>query len=91
MNEENTKGKRGGSRPGAGRKGRASGSSRVIRVPESISGHVRNICEIYDDFVDDPKKKASCRKQMMSVIDEILSVQKIKPVEEDPRQMSFDW
>ena len=90
MKEENTKGKRGGFRPGAGRKGKASGVSRVIRVPEAISDHVRRICEIYEVFVDDPKKKTSCRKQMLAAIDDMLS-QKRKVVEEDPRQMSFDW
>ena len=90
MKEENSKGKRGGFRPGSGRKGKASGASRVIRVPEAISDHVRRICEIYDDFVGDSKKKASCKKQMMAAIDDMLS-QKRKPVEEDPRQLSLDW
>ena len=90
MKEENSKGKRGGFRPGSGRKGKASGASRVIRVPEAISDHVRRICEIYDDFASDPKKKASCRKQLLATIDDMLSLQK-RVVEEDPRQMSFDW
>ena len=90
MEEENTKGKRGGYRPGSGRKGRASGASKAIRVPETISDHVRRICEIYEVFVDDPNKKASCRKQMLAAIDNMLS-QKRKVVEEDPRQLSIDW
>ena len=59
-------------------------------VFDDLEKDVRRICEIYEAFVDDPNKKASCRKQMLAAIDNMLS-QKRKVVEEDPRQLSIDW
>lgn len=92
MEEQNAKGKRGGSRPGAGRKGKASGTSKVIRVPESISGQLIRICDIYEEFVEEPKKKTACRKQMIAAIDEMFSKQGNKKDEVcDRLQLSIEW
>lgn len=91
MEEENTKGKRGGSRPGAGRKGKASGTTKVVRIPEAIADQIGRFCDVYEEFVEDPKKKTICRKRMVAIIDEILSTQKRKEVEDDHRQLSIDW
>lgn len=91
MREKKTKGKRGGRRPGAGRKRKASGSSKVIRVPAVIVDSVKEICDAYEQYALELKKK-TVRSQMISAIDAMLSIEcSKKKDEDDPRQLSIDF
>lgn len=91
MGEQNTKGKRGGSRPGAGRKGKVSGTTKVVRIPEAIADQIGRICDVYEEFVEDPKKKTACRKQMIAAIDEMFAKHEIKKEVCDRLQLSIEW
>lgn len=91
MGGNKTKGKRGGRRPGAGRKRKASGSSKVIRVPAVIVDNLKEICDAYERYVLECKKK-NVRSQMISAIDAMLSIDNERKKDgDDPRQLSIDF